>query len=192
MRAANDVPSIHTHLGSTGSKCLFRRTRTLDYQLRSSIPVEYLEKPSINEEPTSEVAQIRTTLSWQDPIIDYIINVTLLVDRLKSRKLQIKAAHYYMWNGMLVRRSFSKPHLHCLSPPDDLKILSLIHEGICGNHSKGRYLAQKALNAGFYWLTMHQDAKEYVQRCNSCQCFKPVPVLPANKLHPQTSPWPFM
>ncbi|KAM1355813.1 hypothetical protein ACFX2H_029820 [Malus domestica] len=39
---------------------------------------------------------------------------------------------------------------------------------------------------------MHRGAKEYVQRCDSCYRFKPVPALPANKLHPQTSPCPFM
>ncbi|KAM1696499.1 hypothetical protein ACFXTN_028023 [Malus domestica] len=69
-----------------------------------------------------------------------------------------------MWNVMLVRRFFSRPHLNCLSPPVDLKILSSIHEGVCGNHFGGQSLAQKALNAGYYWSTMHQDAKEYVQR----------------------------
>ena len=59
----------------------------LDHQLRRSIPVEYLEKPSINEEPTIKVAQINTTLSWQDPIIDYIVNGTLHADKLESIKL---------------------------------------------------------------------------------------------------------
>ncbi|KAM2376505.1 hypothetical protein ACFX1X_043239 [Malus domestica] len=68
-----------------------------------------------------------------------------------------------MWNGILVRRSYTGPHLRCLAPPDDLKVLSSIHEGVCGNHSGGRSLAQKAFNAGYYWPNMHQDAKELVQ-----------------------------
>ncbi|XP_070681765.1 uncharacterized protein [Malus domestica] len=139
----------------------------LDHQLRCSIMIEYLEKPSIDEEPASKVAQISMASSWKDPIINYIVNGTLPADKLEYRKLQIKAVHYYMWNDMLVRRSFSRPHLCYLSPPDDLKILSSIHEGVYGNHSEGRSLVQKALNAGYYWLTMHQDAKEYVQRCDS-------------------------
>ncbi|KAM1733315.1 hypothetical protein ACFX11_018933 [Malus domestica] len=80
----------------------------------------------------------------------------------------MKAARYYMWNGMLVRKSFLGPHLCYLSPHDDLKILSSINEDVYGNHSRGHSLEQKALNAGYYWLTMHQDAKEYVHRCGSC------------------------
>ncbi|TQD74465.1 hypothetical protein C1H46_039993 [Malus baccata] len=39
---------------------------------------------------------------------------------------------------------------------------------------------------------MHQDAEELVQKCDRCQCYKPVPRLSASKLHLQTSPWPFM
>ncbi|KAM1119119.1 hypothetical protein EV1_042931 [Malus domestica] len=113
----------------------------LDHQIRGFIPVEYLEKPSIDEKPAVKVAQINTTQSWQDPIIDYIINGKLPTDRLESRKLQMKVARYYMWNGIFVQRSFSRPHLRYLSPSDNLKIICSIHEGICGNHSKGRSLA---------------------------------------------------
>ncbi|KAM2910617.1 hypothetical protein FF1_003470 [Malus domestica] len=96
-------------------------------KIRRSIPVEYLEKPSINEKPTVEVAQISTTPSWQDPIIYYIVNGTISADILESMKLQMKASRYYMWNDILVRRSFSGPYLRCLLPFDNLKILSSIH-----------------------------------------------------------------
>ncbi|XP_068332925.1 uncharacterized protein [Pyrus communis] len=160
---------------------------TLDHQLRRFIPVEYLEKPNIDEELAVKVAKISTAPSWQDPIIDYIVNGTLPANKLQSRKLQMKATRYYMWNGMLIRRSFPGPHLCCLLPLNDLKILSSIHEGICGNHSGGCSFVQKALNTSHYWPTMHQDAREYAQRCDSCQCFKLMPSLPANELYPQTS-----
>ena len=42
-----------------------------------------------------------TTPNWQSSIIDYLVNDTLPTKRLESRKLQIKAAHYYMWNDIL-------------------------------------------------------------------------------------------
>ncbi|KAM2774143.1 hypothetical protein COP1_019059 [Malus domestica] len=106
------------------------------------------------------------------------------MERLESKKLKIKAARYYMWNGILVQKSYTGPHLHCLAPPDDLKVLSLIHEYVCGNHSGGQSLAQKALNVGYYWPTMHQDATELVQKCDRCQRYKPIPALPASELHP--------
>ncbi|KAM2706137.1 hypothetical protein EV1_035258 [Malus domestica] len=105
--------------------------------------------------------------------------------RLESRKLQIKATRYYMWNNILIRKSYTGPHLHYLASPDDLKVLSSIHEYI---HSGGRSLAHKALNACYYWPTMHQDAKELVQKYDRCQSYKSVPALPTSELHPQTSP----
>ncbi|XP_070675689.1 uncharacterized protein [Malus domestica] len=137
--------------------------------------------------PIAEVSQVSVTSNWQSSIIDYLVNGTLPTKRLESRKLQIKAARYYMWNGILVRRSYTGPHLCCLAPPDDLKVISSIHEGVRGNYSGGRLLAQKALNAGYYWPTMHQDAKELVslvQKCNRDQRYKSVPALSASKLHP--------
>ncbi|XP_070681811.1 uncharacterized protein [Malus domestica] len=96
----------------------------LNHLLKHFIPIEYLEKSSIDEKPAVEVAHINTTLSWQDPINDCIVNRTLPINRLESKKLQMEVAHYYMWNDILVRISISRPHLCCLSHPDDLKVLS--------------------------------------------------------------------
>ncbi|KAM1349387.1 hypothetical protein ACFX2F_003472 [Malus domestica] len=75
-RAENAHADVIASLGSA-----------LDHQIRRSIPVEYLEKPSINEKPTVEVAQISTTPSWQDPIINYIVNGTISAYILESMKL---------------------------------------------------------------------------------------------------------
>ncbi|KAM1760275.1 hypothetical protein ACFX12_003165 [Malus domestica] len=112
-----------------------------DHQFKRSIPVEYLDKPSIEMEPIAKVSQVSVTLNWQSSIIDYLVSSTLHAERLKSRKLQIKVARYYMWNDILVRRSYTGPHLRCLAPLDNLKVLSSIHKGVCGNHSGGRSLA---------------------------------------------------
>ena len=112
-----------------------------DHQLKRSIPVEYLDKLSIEAEPAVEVSQDSTTLNWQNLIIDYLVNGTFPMERLESRRLQIRAARYYMWNDIFIRRSYTGSHLCCLTPTDDLKVLSSIHEGICGNHSGGRSLA---------------------------------------------------
>ena len=101
----------------------------LYHQLKRSILVEYLDKPSIETEPVAKVSQVSVTPNWQSSIIDYLVNGTLPTERLESRKLQTKAARYYMWNGILIRRSYTEPYLRCLAPPDDLKVLSSIHEG---------------------------------------------------------------
>ncbi|KAM1489391.1 hypothetical protein TB1_031726 [Malus domestica] len=113
----------------------------LYHQLKRSIPVEYLDKLSIEEEAATKVSQVSTTPNWQDFIIDYLVNGTLPMERLESRKLQTKATRYYIWNGILVQRSYTRPHLCYLALPYDLKVLSSIHKGVCGNYFVGRSLA---------------------------------------------------
>ncbi|KAM2997160.1 hypothetical protein FF2_043881 [Malus domestica] len=112
--------------------------------------MEYIDKPSIEAELAAEVLQVSTTPNWQSSIIYYLVNGTLPTERLEFRKLQIKVARNYMWSDILFQRSYNEPYLRCLTPPDDLKVLSSIHEGICGNHFRGRSLEQKAFNVGYY------------------------------------------
>ncbi|KAM2838295.1 hypothetical protein COP1_030031 [Malus domestica] len=110
---------------------LVRLGLALDHELKRSLSVEYLDKPSVEAEPAAKVSQVSTTPNRQSSIIDYLVNGTLLMERLEYRKLQIKAAHYYMWNNdILVQRFYTGPHFCYLVPPNDLKILSSIHESV--------------------------------------------------------------
>ncbi|KAI5338915.1 hypothetical protein L3X38_018187 [Prunus dulcis] len=164
----------------------------LDTQFRRSIPVEHLDRPSIEEIEIIDTMQIDEDPSWQDPIIDYLTNGNLPTDKSEARKVQQKAARYYMLGNKLIRRSYSGPHLTCIKYPQTLEVLCKIHDGECGNHSGGRSLAQKALNIGYFWPTMRHDSAEYIKNCDRCQRYKPIPNLPAEVYHPQNSPWPFM
>ncbi|KAI5336927.1 hypothetical protein L3X38_016196 [Prunus dulcis] len=164
----------------------------LDTQFRRSIPVEHLDRPSIEEIELIDTMQIDEDPSWQDPIIDYLTNGNLPTDKSEARKVQQKASRYYMLGNKLIRRSYSGPHLTCIKYPQTLEVLCKIHDGECGNHSGGRSLAQKALNIGYFWPTMRHDSAEYVKNCDRCQRYKPIPNLPAEVYHPQNSPWPFM
>ena len=164
----------------------------LDTQFRRSISVEHLDRPSIEEIEPIDTMQIDEDPSWQDPIIDYLMNENLQTDKFEARKVQQKAARYYMLGYKLIRRSYSGPHLTCIKYPQTLEVLCKIHDGECGNHSGGRSLAHKALNIGYFWPTMYHDSAEYVKKCDRCQRYKPIPNLPAEVYHSQNSPWPFM
>ncbi|GJX31826.1 reverse transcriptase domain-containing protein [Tanacetum coccineum] len=54
-----------------------------------------------------------------------------------------------------------------------------------------RSVMAKALRIGYYWPTMHKDARSLIRACQDCQVHKPVPRNPQQKLAPITSPWPF-
>ncbi|KAL2461621.1 Ribonuclease H [Abeliophyllum distichum] len=74
---------------------------------------------------------------------------------------------------------------------DAVYVMKEIDKGICGNHSGGMALAQKALKQGYYWPTMKKDSHNYAKKCDRCQKFTTIPNLPAQNLTHITSLWPF-
>ncbi|CAL9019260.1 unnamed protein product [Prunus brigantina] len=57
-------------------------------QFRPSIPVEHLDQPSIEEAKQPNLMQIDEDSSWQDPIIDYLVNENLPEDKSEARKIK--------------------------------------------------------------------------------------------------------
>ncbi|GJV47659.1 reverse transcriptase domain-containing protein [Tanacetum coccineum] len=83
------------------------------------------------------------------------------------------------------------PWLRCVGPSQANYVLREIHEGSCSMHAGTRSVVAKALRTGYYWPTMHKDARTLIKACQECQVHKPVPRNPQEKLNPITSPWPF-
>ncbi|XP_034213022.1 uncharacterized protein LOC117625597 [Prunus dulcis] len=115
-----------------------------------SIPVKHLDQPSIEDAEQQDLMQINEDPSWQEPIIDNLVNENLPQDKSEAKKIKQKAATYYMKGDMLIRISYYGPHLTCIKYPQMLKVLCKIHDGECGNHAGGRSLAQKALSIGYF------------------------------------------
>ena len=97
---------------------------------------------------------------------------------------------HFVW-GHLYKRSFIGPYLRCLSHSEALYVLAELHEGVCGNHSGGRFLAHRVHSQGYYWPTMKKDAAAYVKKCDKCQRYAPIPHMPSETLKPISGPWPF-
>nr|GEW15125.1 reverse transcriptase domain-containing protein [Tanacetum cinerariifolium] len=70
-------------------------------------------------------------------------------------------------------------------------VIHEIHMGSCGMHVGPRAIVRKAVRQGYYWLTMHEDSKKEVQKCDSCQINAPVPRLPKTLMTSIMAPWPF-
>ncbi|GJY21960.1 reverse transcriptase domain-containing protein [Tanacetum coccineum] len=58
-------------------------------------------------------------------------------------------------------------------------------------HIGPRAVVRKAMRQGYYWPTMHADAKEEVDKCNSCQIHSSIPRLPKTHMTSIMAPWPF-
>ncbi|GJR01578.1 reverse transcriptase domain-containing protein [Tanacetum coccineum] len=158
--------------------------------LSKQVLVEVLKEKSIQEEEVATVVEEEGP-TWMTPIIEYLKDGTLPDDRKEASKLRIKARQYELLEGVLYRRSFLKPWLRCVGPLQANYVIREIHEGSCSMHAGPRSVVAKAMRLGYYWPTMHRDARDMIRTCNDCQIHRPVPRNPQQPLTPITAPWPF-
>ncbi|GJS22869.1 reverse transcriptase domain-containing protein [Tanacetum coccineum] len=158
--------------------------------LNKQVLVEELKEKSINEKEILDIVEEEGN-TWMTPICEYLTKEILLEDKKKARAVRRKAARYAMINGTLYKKSFLGPWLRCVGPLQANYVLREIHEGSCSMHSGPRSVVAKAIQTGYYWPTMHMDARNLIRECNDCQIHRPVPRNPQQNLTPIMSPWPF-
>ncbi|GJX53128.1 reverse transcriptase domain-containing protein [Tanacetum coccineum] len=158
--------------------------------LSKQVLVEVLKEKSIQEEEVATVVEEERP-TWMTPIMEYLKDGTLPDDRKETSKLRIKARQYELLEGILYTRSFLKPWLRCVGPLQADYVIREIHEGSCSMHARPRPVVAKAMRLGYYWPTMHRDARDMIRKCNDCQIHRPVPGNPQQPLTPITAPWPF-
>ncbi|GJR09700.1 reverse transcriptase domain-containing protein [Tanacetum coccineum] len=112
-------------------------------------------------------------------------------ERKKARAIKQKSQRFAIINGILYKKSFLGPWLRCVGPSQANYVLREIHEGSCSMHAGTRSVVAKALRIGYYWSTMHKDARALIKACPECQVHKPVKRNPQERLNPITCPWPF-
>ncbi|KAL0352367.1 UNVERIFIED_CONTAM: hypothetical protein Scaly_1625400 [Sesamum calycinum] len=86
----------------------------------------------------------------------YLKDGTLPQDPKEARAIKVRANKFTLIGGELYKRGFSQPYLKCINQDKVEYILREIHDGSCGNHSRGRALASKALKQGYFWPTMRK------------------------------------
>ncbi|GJV13782.1 reverse transcriptase domain-containing protein [Tanacetum coccineum] len=139
--------------------------------LSEQVLVEVLQEKSIQEkEVTTMVEEDGPT--WMTPILEYLKDGTLPEDKKEVSKLCIKARQYELMEGILYKRSFLKPWLRCAGPLQANYVIREIHEGSCSMHAGPRSVVAKAIRLGYYWPSMHQDAREMIRACNDCQAHR--------------------
>ncbi|GJU51535.1 reverse transcriptase domain-containing protein [Tanacetum coccineum] len=129
--------------------------------LSKQVLVEVLKEKSIQEEEVVTVVEEEGP-TWMTPIMEYLKDGTLPNDRKEASKLRIKARQYELLEGVLYSM-----------------------------HAGPRSVVAKAMRLGYYWPTMHQDARNMIRTCKDCQIHRPVPRNPQQPLTPITAPWLF-
>ncbi|KAK0584519.1 hypothetical protein LWI29_014444 [Acer saccharum] len=116
-------------------------------------------------------------------MLTLIINLTCKLKRI--------ATQYCLVEGCLYCKGKSLPLLRCLHLDDAQWVLDEVHAGDCGNHVSGETLAYQVLQMGYYWPTLHLDAKKFAQSCEPCQKTANLHHLPPEKLASISTPYPF-
>ncbi|GJS41648.1 reverse transcriptase domain-containing protein [Tanacetum coccineum] len=116
-----------------------------------------------------------------------LANGTLPAETNKARAVRRKSQRFAVTNGVLYKNSFLRPWLRCVGPLQANYVLREIHEGSCSMHAGTRSVVAKALQNGYYWPTMHKDARAPRRACQDCQFYRPIPRNPQQKLTPITS-----
>ncbi|GJZ96701.1 reverse transcriptase domain-containing protein [Tanacetum coccineum] len=156
--------------------------------LSKQVLVEELKEKSISKVEILAVVEEEGD-TWMTPIFEYLTEETLPADVKKARAVRRKSRRFTVINGTLYKKSFLGPWLRCVGPLQANYVLREIHEGSYSMHAGTRSVVAKALRIGYYWPTMHKDARTLIRVCQDCQVHKPVPRNPQQKLTPITSPW---
>nr|GEZ98034.1 hypothetical protein [Tanacetum cinerariifolium] len=130
-------------------------------KVKSLVLVEILKEKSIQEKEVTTVVE-EDGPTWMTPIIQYLKKGSLLGDRKEASKLRIKARQYDLLEG-----------------------------GSCNMHVGPRSVVAKSIRLGYYWPTMHRDARDIIRACNDFQIHRPVTKNPQQPLTSITALWPF-
>ncbi|GKE74066.1 reverse transcriptase domain-containing protein [Tanacetum coccineum] len=129
--------------------------------------------------------------NWMSPIIRCLEEGIWPEDENEARALRMKINQYVMEEGVLFKRSYLMSMLRCVGPLQANYVIREIHMGACSMHMKPRSVVAKAIRQGYYWPTMHRDAREEIRKCDSCQIHAPVPKMPKTLMTSIMAPWPF-
>ncbi|GKC28393.1 reverse transcriptase domain-containing protein [Tanacetum coccineum] len=165
----------------------------------ATVPFHHLTKEILVEvlsERSTEVQEVQTIVeeegdNWMTPIIKYLEEGIVPSDNNEARALRAKIGQYTMESGVLFKKGYLIPMLRCVGPLQANYVIREIHMGSCGMHVGPRAVVRKAMRQGYYWPTMHADAKTEVDKCDSCQIHSPIPRLPKTFMTSIMAPWPF-
>ncbi|GJY61517.1 reverse transcriptase domain-containing protein [Tanacetum coccineum] len=158
--------------------------------LTKEVLVEVLNERSTEGQEVHSIVEEEGD-NWMTPIERCLKEGIWPKDKNKAQCLRTKIGQYTMEFGVLFKKGYLIPMLRCVGPLQANYVIREIHMGSCGMHVAPQAIVRKAIRQGYYWPTMHEDAKEEVQKCDSCQIHAPVPRLPKTLMTSIMAPWPF-
>lgn len=119
--------------------------------------------------------------SWIGPIICYMENGDLLMDKTKATKCIKFVVRYTVITNKLYKRGFITPFLRCLIPQQAKEEKKEVHEEVCRSQIGRWSFGNKVIMVGYYWLTMQVDCMKHANLYRAL----------SEWLNSLSSPWPF-
>ncbi|KAL0556261.1 hypothetical protein IC582_004773 [Cucumis melo] len=105
-----------------------------------------------------------------------------------KRTIRRLAMNFFLSGEVLYKRNHDMVLLRCVDEEEAKKIMTDIHEGICGTHANGYMMARQILRSGYYWTTMESDCIKYATECKKCQIYMDKIHVAASPLHILSAP----
>ena len=108
---------------------------------------------------------------WRSPIIQFLSNPSGTSDK----RTRTFAAQFVLLDGELFKKSIGDDTLlRCLGKMEAMRVMSEVHEGICGAHQAGIKMKWLLKRHGYYWPKMLKDCIDFGKGCQECQRHGPI------------------
>ncbi|MCO5612333.1 hypothetical protein L7F22_066600 [Adiantum nelumboides] len=151
---------------------------------RDSSIQEYVNRFLVSSQIQHAVADYLSRLDLGEPptgIVDEFLDASLFLTGVVADDIPVEQSVWAIpsipWTcrnfeivmGKLYYRTMADVLLRCVPPQEQESVLGEIHTSIVGGHFAALIIARKVLQAGLWWPTLFQDARDYVQNCDVCQ-----------------------
>ena len=85
---------------------------------------------------------------WRTPFMEYLSQGILPTDRTPAHQLKKLAVRYFLQNGILFKKGYSRDPLRCLRPKEARKVVKEVHSDDCGSHPGKRRIYKQLLLLG--------------------------------------------
>jgi hypothetical protein len=126
---------------------------------------ESAKLPIIDYMRDDTLLKVSTTNPWYANIINYI--VTYYIPPRAYKKKIIRDSRLHHWDDPYLYRVYADGLLRrCIPAFETRKILECCHSSPYVGHYGAFRTNGKVWHSGFYWPTMYDDAKSFVQHCS--------------------------
>ena len=107
---------------------------------------------------------------WYADIVNYLVTgqIPSQWTSQQKKKFLTDIKKYYFDDPYLFKYCPDQIMRRCVPNDEQISILTFCHSEACGGHFSARKIADKILQACFYWHTLFKDCFEFFKTCTRC------------------------